>query len=261
MTERKELSGDFDSAELYERYGWTVASESCEEKEETISGETSYTGTISSSGDVELTKHVTPDHTYVSRTYHFILQRFYKNDNQKRWQHVYEGIHSFFFFHPWVLFILAGIVLITFSIINGQVDSKWLFINPETNRGTIQELMFVGLMISVGIAAYGGYAWLLLGFFNLPTLLLTILTYPLRFFALKGLFDKGERKQRKKKSAKEILHALSIPLMILFVLGWNVFITLVLQQFIYDFIILSIITIAGIIFFIVIFWTLFKKTK
>ena len=261
MTEQKNISGDFDAAELYERYGWIVASQRCEEKTETVYGETSYTGTISSSGDVELKKHVTPDHTYVRRTYYFVLQRFYQNDKQKRWQHIYEGIHSFFFFHPWVLFILAGIVLITFSIINGQVDSKWLFINPETNRGTIQELMFVGLMIFAGIAAYGGYAWLLLGIFKSPTLLLTILTYPLRFIALRGIIDKDERKQRNKELTKKTLHVLYILLMILFAVGWYVFTNLVLQQFIQDFIVLILITIAGILFFIVIFWILFKKTK
>ena len=260
MTETKKISGGFDEPKNYKRYGWKVISESCDEKEETVYGSTSYTGSVSSSGDVELKKHVTPDHTYVRRTYYFVLQRYSKNDKQKKWQHIYEGIHSFFYFCPWILFILAGIVLITFSIINNHVDSKWLFPNPD-GRGTIQAFLFIGLMISVGLAAYGGYAWLLMGLFNLPTLLLTILTYPLRLIALKGTLEKDDKRQIRNESVNKVIHMLSIPLMIALALGWGVLVTLVLQQYIPDIGILMLITIAGIIFIIVAFVILFKKTK
>lgn len=192
MIETKDLVLYEYEVSYYERYGWVNTSETSKTHERHYDSSTSYSGTVDSSGNVTVTKHFTPGGTtsWTETTYYF--ERKYKNNRHKRWLHFYEFIHSLFFLHGWIHFVLAVLLLIIFGIISSKVSTPQLFVNPSTPHSGIPQLTFIGLMIAVGLSVYGGYSIALRKLLHLPTLLLTLFTLPIRLIALKA-FTKNKR--------------------------------------------------------------------
>ena len=192
MIETKELVLYEYEVSYYERYGWINTSETSKTYEHHWDSSTSYSGTVDSSGKVTVTKHFTPGGTtsWTETTYYF--KRKYESKRHKRWLHFYEFIHSLFFLHSWIHFVLATLLLIIFGIISNRVSSPQLFTNPDIPHSGIPQLVFIGLMIALGLSAYGGYTIALRKLLHLPTLLLTLLTFPIRLIALKA-FSKNKR--------------------------------------------------------------------
>ena len=163
----------------YKYFKWKILDTHNAEREYTTYYNDTYSGTIDDKGNVSLTKHAGGSST---STYKITSHDFYRDVKDHKHAELFKKWQMFDYkfreLLPIVCFVVGGVMFLF-------IVANWIIkiYNIESAFHLVQTFMTIG-SIGIAIAFLGGF-YLLMNHWNIRTILMRLVTLPLKIKALK----------------------------------------------------------------------------